>query len=190
MDFTKSFLLFAKKHKEFNAALEIIKNNSQGKIWLIGGFIYRGIASEIYGISKPKIDLDFIVEKNAKEYSLPKNWKISKNRFGNPKFVNRITKESIDFIPIKNIYSIRKRKLEPSIENYLSGVPLNVQSIVFDVYEKEIIGEIGIKSIKDKIVKVNDLEFAEYAAKKKGLTLKEMIYDKAKSLEFKAIYQK
>lgn len=188
MDFTKSFLLFSEKYKEFNTALEIVKRNSEGKIWLIGGFVYRGIASQIYGISKPEIDLDFIVEKNSKEYSLPENWVISKNRFGNPKFVNEFTKEEIDFVPINNIYSIKQRNLEPTIENYLSGVPLNVQSIVFDISKKEIIGNVGIQAIKDKVVKVNDIEFARYAAKKKELTLNEMIYNKANSLGFRAIY--
>jgi hypothetical protein len=188
MDITEAFLLSIKDCQELSRALEIVKINSKGNIWLIGGFIYRNIAHQLYNSQKPKVDLDFIIERETESYYLPMEWAKSENRFGNPKFINVITHESIDFVPLENIYSIKRRKLEPLIENYLSGVPLNIQSIAFDVYQNKIIGEAGINAIKNKTVEVNDIYFAKYAAKKKGIKLNQMIKEKAEDLGFKAVY--
>lgn len=186
MDITEIFLSGAKDREEFPEALEIVKNNSSGNIWLIGGFVYRTIASQLYGLPKPEVDLDFVVEYPVSYFNLPSGWKVDRNRFGNPKLVNG--KKQIDFVPLKNIYSIIQRQLEATIENYLTGVPLTVQSIAYDLTKNKVIGEIGITALQRKIVKVNDIYFAKYAAKKKNKSLQSMIQEKAEGLGFTPIF--
>jgi len=188
MDFTKAFLSGIKDCPEFNEALNILKRNSTGKIWLIGGFVYRTIANQLYGSIRPKIDLDFIIENPVKEFDLPNGWGVKTSCFGNPKLVNK--EKQIDYVPLNNIYSILYRKLEPSIENFLSGVPLTIQSVVYDVYVERIIGETGIKALKNKMIEVNDLHFAKYAAQKKGKSLRNMIQEKAEDLKFSYVLPK
>jgi len=186
MDITQAFLSGVKDCEEFSEALEIVKKNSSGKIWLIGGFVYRTIASQLYGLPKPEVDLDFIVEYPVSDFDLPSGWRADKNRFGNPKLVNG--KKQIDYVPLGNIYSILQRQIEPTIENFLTGVPLTVQSVAYDINENRVIGEIGIDALQRKVVEANDLPFAEYAAKKKNKSLQAMIQEKADGLGFTPIF--
>ncbi len=186
MDVTKAFLDGVRGSQEYEEAVDIVKHNSSGKIWLVGGFVYRTIASQLYGLPKPDVDLDFIVEIPASTFSLPDGWAVDKNRFSNPKLVNG--KKQIDYVPLGNIYSIIQRQIEPKIENFLSGVPLTVQAIAYDVLKNSVIGEIGIDALQRRIVEVNNLFFAEYAAKKKHKSLQAMIQEKADGLCFKPIF--
>lgn len=185
MNFTQLFLNGTKDNSQLREALEIVKSNSSGKIWLIGGFVYRTIASQLYGIPKPEVDFDFIVENAVEHFTLPKDWSVQQNRFGNPKLVNG--NNSIDYVPLDKVYSITSRALPPTIENYLSGVPLTVQSLAYDIYENKVMGDIGIDALKRRVVEINNLHFAEYAASKKGISVDEMIKRKAGSLRFMAV---
>jgi len=186
MNVTEAFLSGVKDCEEFIEALDIVKKNSSGGVWLIGGFVYRTIASQLYKSLKPEVDLDFIVENPVSDFNLPTDWRVDTNHFGNPKLVNG--KKQIDYVPLRNIYSILKRQVKPTIENYLTGVPLTIQSIAYDVYENKVIGEIGINALQRRVVEINDLFFAEYAAQKKDLSVQEMIQEKAKSLGFTPIF--
>ena len=111
----------------------------------------------------------------------------TKNRYGNPKFLG--SKFSIDFVPLHNISSILRRKLAPSIENYLTGTPLNVQSIAYDVMKGRLAGNIGLKAIAEKIIRINNKEQAEIYALNKGISLEEMLKRKAESLGFTPLVQ-
>ena len=137
-------------------------------------------------MSKPEVDLDFVVEYPVSDFDLPDGWRVDKNRFGNPKLISG--RKQIDYVPLEKIYSILQRQIEPTIENYLTGVPLNVQSVAYDINEKRVIGEIGINALLRRVVEVNDLFFAEYAAQKKGKSLREMIQEKADELSFTPIF--
>jgi len=186
MNSTQAFLAGIKDCEEFPEALEIVKKNSSGKIWLIGGYVYRTIASQLYGLPKPEVDLDFVVEYPVSDFDLPLGWKADKNRFGNPKLVNG--KKQIDYVPLENIYSIHQRQIEATIENFLTGVPLTVQSVAYDVNENKVIGKIGITALQRKVIEVNNLNFAEYAAKKKNKSLQTMMQEKAGGLGFIPIF--
>ncbi|MDP2685379.1 MAG: hypothetical protein Q8P20_10205 [bacterium] len=189
IDLTKLFLGATKGSIEFQEALDIVRSNSRGNYWLVGGFVYRSIASALYGLDKPSVDLDFIVESTAEEISLPKSWKKKSNRYGNPKFI-REDGLTIDFVPLKNVSSIRRRGLLATIENFLTGTPLNVQSIIYDVMHNQIKGNIGIKALLDKSVAVNDLEQAEIYSKLKGKPVNEIICEKALALGFTPVFYK
>jgi len=184
MNFTTSFLRVADKYPEFKEALEIVKTNAdEGKIWLTGGFLSRSIIQDLYGVPMAKdIDFDFIVEKSKSEFQLPKGWRSAQNKYGNPKFIG--PDFEIDYIPLNNIHSIRRRNLESTIENYLSGTPLNVQSIAFDVSQNKVIGDVGMKAISDKVVTINNPEQAAYNAGKKGVTPADLVKNIAEQFGF------
>lgn len=171
--------------ENFNEALEITKKNSSGKIWLIGGFLYRNIVNELYGTCKKVAkDFDLVVERANERIILPEGWKKRTNHFGNPELSN--SRYEIDFIPLDNIYYIKKNKLKPSIENHLKGSVFNVQYIAYDIFNKKIIGNIGIKAIEDRTVGVYNLEMLKYISKMHHKTANDMIREKADALGFRA----
>ena len=147
--------------KAYQYALDIIRKNSEGKIWLIGGFIFRTLVNKLYGCKSPSKDFDFIVENITKPLMLPRGWQELETKFGNPK----LKKDNIviDLISLNNVLSIQRRNLKPSIKNFLSGTPLTIQSIAFDINRQVLIGRIGIYSIKNRIVGINNREEYDYA---------------------------
>jgi len=182
MNFNEAFLEGISGNEQFAEGVEIMRRNSSGRIWLVGSMVYGTITHQMYGSQMPKVDLDFVVERKADRFSLPAGWSVSENRFGNPKFVKG--DESIDCVPIRNIHSIQERGLEPTIENVLSGAPLTVQSIAYDVFAHRVIGEVGMDAINRLVVGVNNLQFAEYRAEMLGITVADYLRDKAQALGF------
>ena len=164
-------------------------HNSRGNSWLIGGFVYRNIASSLYGTERAKADLDFIIERSPDNILLAKFWGEKINKYGNPKLFRNDGLE-IDFVPLENVSSILRRRLKPSIENFLTGTPLTIQSIVYNVKNNKIRGNIGIKALLDKTVSVNDSEQLKIYSKRKGKSTVEIIQEKALSLNFTPIFKK
>ncbi len=177
----------------FSISLSVVRDNCKdncGKIWIIGGFLYKSLVELSYGsCEKPTKDYDFIVEKVDEKIVLPIGWRRKVNSFGNPKFVMPSSGIEVDFVPLKKVYSVLERKIKnPCIDNYLNGVPLNVHSLVYDISEKRISGDIGIKALEEKIVRVNDLKMAEDAAELYDTSINEMIRQKAEELGFDGEY--
>lgn len=146
---------------EYQEALSMAKKNSSGKIWLIGSLVYKTLANELWGCDLPPKDFDFVVENIKEDLILPEGWKAVINTHGNPKLSNRDIE--IDLISLSNIHSIKERGLEPDINNFLSGTPLTIQSMVLDVEENALIGDIGIQSLLNKEISINNKEEYEYA---------------------------
>jgi len=190
MKLTRKDLLSIVKDKilsdnDFKEALEITRRNSSGKIWLIGGFLYKNLVDGLYGTcKKPAKDFDLIVERTNKQLILPDGWKRVTNTFGNPKLFNE--ENEIDFIPLKNIYYIKKNKLEPTINNYFKSVPFNIHYLIYDIFADGLSGKIGVRALEEKTVAVHNLEMAKYGAKKYHTTINKMIREKAEALGFKA----
>lgn len=149
-------------NKIYQEALKIAKKNSEGHIWLIGGLVFRALAHHLYGSQFILNDVDFLVEKLNREIIVPKGWVVRKNKFGNPKLIK--TGVVIDLIPIETVYCIQSKNLEPNIENLLSGAPLTVQSIAFDIDKQTLIGNIGIESLINKTVGINNQEEYDHVA--------------------------
>ncbi|MFC1756604.1 hypothetical protein ACFLZC_00375 [Patescibacteria group bacterium] len=146
----------------YHLALEVARKNCKGKIWLIGGAVYKTIASGLYGLKISTKDFDFVIEKATKDLVLPEDWKAIENKHGNLKLNNDSI--DIDLIPLDNIHSIQERGLEPDILNFLSGVPLTIHSIAFDIDKQELIGDIGIQSILKKTIDINNQQEYDYVA--------------------------
>jgi len=170
---------------EYQESLCLVKKNSEGRVWLIGGFIFRNLIHELYGGSLPQFDLNFIVERSKTPLLADDAWTIKENRNGNPKLIKGTI--SIDFIPLDSVHSIQRRRLRPTIENYLSGVPLSVQSLAYSVDEKKLMGEVGINSILNKKIAINDYEEFLYTTERKGLKGFELLTEKATQLGFGAV---
>ncbi len=185
-NYTQIFLETVKDEVDFYEVQKILKEYTQGNIWLIGGFVYRSIVKGLYGTSRPDIDLDFIIEKPEKDIIFPENWKEIKNNYGNTKFI-RNDGLIVDFIPLDNVNSIIRRNLNSTVENFLTGTPMTIQSIAYDISRNIVIGPIGLKAIKDKTVAINNIEEAEIYARKKKKSIKEIMQQKAKELGFRVL---
>lgn len=183
----KALIEELKKSKEYLEALKIVKSNSQGKIWLIGGMVSRSIIKSIYGHLQLKHDLDFLVEKLNNKLVIPKNWKISKNRFENPKLIKGNTE--VDIVPLETAEYIRENKLKPSIKNFLAGTPLDIQAVAFDIEKEKLIGPLGIKALQKKEVRINNSKRFLARTQRKSRTSEELLQQTAKSLKFKPIFQ-
>ncbi|HEY1074849.1 MAG TPA: hypothetical protein VGE59_04115 [Patescibacteria group bacterium] len=181
-ELTRVFNKILIQSKEYQEAITLLEKNHVGKTWIIGGFIYRNLASCLYGTRPVTSDMDFIVEQIPTKPSLPDSWNHTVNHFGNPKYSRDGL--SLDVVPLTNIHSIRTNKLAPTIENYLLGVPLTIQSIAYDIETKEIIGDVGITSLLQKVVSVNNSEELHYLAQKYKRSMNSYISEKASSLCF------
>ncbi len=175
-----------KNNKEYLEVLEIVKSNSQGKIWLIGGIVSRSIIKLIYGRLQLKHDLDFLVEKLNKKLVIPSSWKLAKNRFSNPKLIKGGTE--VDIVPLKTAEHILRNKLTPSIKNFLVGTPLDIQSLAFDIEKEKLIGSLGIKALQRKEVRINNSKPFLAKAKRKKISPEELLQQTAKSVGFKAVF--
>lgn len=60
---------------DFQEALEIGRKNSHGKIWLIGGFLYKNLAHSLYGSKKSTKDFDLVIEDPKSNLVLPRGGK-------------------------------------------------------------------------------------------------------------------
>ena len=161
-----------------------MKDNSFGKIWLVGGFLYKNIASSLYSSQKSTKDFDLVVEEAKSNLLLPEGWKITTNHFDGIKFVNG--KKKIDFMPLANLYYIKNNHLSHCINNFLEGGGLNIHCLAYDILGEKVVGDVGIKALEDKVISAYNLEMLEYGARLYGKTSNEVIRQKAKELGFKA----
>ncbi len=150
--------------------------------WLVGGYVFRHLASALYGAVRPPADLDFVVKKPTRHLELPHGWKVLKNSYGNPKFVKG--ELIIDYVPIEKIWSFERLGTKVTFENFLRQVPFTVQSIAYSVHENKIVGAVGIKAIQDRHVTILDSEEAEIRAQKRGKSVPELIQQLAGELGF------
>ena len=199
--FTGIFEDFLKTHREFQEVFEIAKRNSSGygrrshgRIWIIGGFVYRPIIKSLYGeIPEPlEIDIDFLIERSPKKRDLylPDEWGPKITDYGNLYLVKGNTR--IDLNYLKNFHSIIARRLQPEFGHFFTGTPMGVQAIAYDLTDKSagVRGKIGIEALRDRIVRVNNLEEASYEAQneserqKKVITVGDLVKEKAKELHF------
>ncbi len=174
-------------NQNFRDALIVACIQSCGKIWLTGGSVFRLLANIMYRTPMPAdTDFDFIVTMLEEKVCVPPGWRIEENHYKNPKLIRDAL--SVDLIPIEKVHSIVRRGVAPTIENYLTGTPLNIQSIAYDCMRREIIGEIGIGAIRRKTVAFNDPIQAEIQAARKNMTAVALLEKYAHELGFACGY--
>ncbi len=182
---TAIFNGLADKQSDYSAALRLVQQNSRGRIWVVGGFVYRSLAAELYATPPPRCDFDFLVEEREPVLHLPAGWDERKNSHGNPKLISE--GYWIDLIPMDSQWYFIKHGITPSIEGFLEHAPLTIGSIAYDTVDQKILGEVGQKALHDKTVTVHDAEAAAYVAQLKAKTIEELVQEKAESLGFRAI---
>ena len=174
----------ADNHTDYTAALRLVQQNSRGRIWVIGGFVFRNLASRLYGTPIQKSDYDFMVEQMEPHLRLPQGWTEQRNSHGNPKIVGPST---IDLIPLHNMWYFVNKGITPTIEGFLERTPLTIQSIAYDTVDKKVFGDVGIKALYEKTVTVHHPEVAARIASLKGKTVEQLVREKADSLGFRAV---
>ncbi len=185
-DPTTAFQQALKHVPEWALVQELISRACSGKTYLVGGAVCRAIAHVWHNTPLPKHDWDVIAEK-VNTTKAGAGWQLGVNKFGNPKLARG--KTEVDIMPLNNIRSILRRKLEPNIENYLSGTPVTVQAVAYDLQTKQIIGDIGINALREGTVAVNNAEELACEAERKKITPDALLKKKAESMGFRAIEQ-
>lgn len=171
-----------KKLNSFDEVISIVKSNSKGKIYLIGGSVSRTLASKLYGSKIKSNDFDFIVDILNSNMIVPDGWNVTYKKFGNPTFKKGDVE--IDVFPFSDYAYIKNNSLEPNISNFLDGVPFSIQSLAFDIDDELILGEEGIKALKERKFKVHNVISAKEVAKKKKMTINQRMNLKANSMDF------
>lgn len=181
-DLSKLFSRFLDNNKEYQEALKIVKLNGE-RAWLIGGFVFRNLNNIIHCSTKrQESDIDILISNSPKKFKTIPGWQIRKNRYGNPKFIKG--KRSIDLIPLKTVSQIKRLGLKPTINNYLKYVPFNIQSLVFDINKRKLVGKDGLLALRDKSILIKDAEQAKIYSAKKGVSAEYWVNKKIKELNF------
>ena len=176
----------------FDDFLKIAKKNSKGRIWIIGGFVYRNIIKELYEIpyEKRPIDIDFLVEAHeVKDIFCPRGWKSKRTTMGDLSFSKR-NKYGIDLNGLVNFHSISSNNLPPEIQYFYERNPLNIQAISYDCDRMIVEGEEAIDAIKNKRVEVNYIKEALWEADRiskkigKPFSVNDLVRRKADELGF------
>ncbi|MFH1711245.1 MAG: hypothetical protein ABH840_02960 [Nanoarchaeota archaeon] len=179
----ESFMREAYSDERFREALGIVSANSRGKIWLIGGFLYKTLIKIMHETEITCKDFDFIVER-GRRLDLPEGWKSRTNRFGNPEL--RSENNCVDFIPLDNLLYLRGKRMEPNITNYLASVNFSVFALAYDLREEKIIDGGAIAALEMKVVGVHNPEAAKFSAGVYNKTINEMLRTRAVELGFRA----
>ena len=170
--FSDWFNKFVSQSQDYFEALNTVRNNSNGGIWLIGGAVYRPL---LFGDCEQAKDFDFIVEEFQENFV--RDYFLLRSRFGGFKLVKR--ESQIDIVPLSDVVQIKELALEAKIENYLAHTPFNIHSIAYDVGKKEVIGEVGKKAIREKVLRVHDYKMARRMSEAYSKPIGELLEKKA-----------
>ncbi|TSC89142.1 MAG: hypothetical protein G01um10143_523 [Parcubacteria group bacterium Gr01-1014_3] len=187
--------MYLEQNPRYHQASRLARNNSRGGLWLIGGTVFRTLAHLMYGTplghsptgeaTPKKVDFDFIVGSTPEALHIDSDWAIKTNSYGNRKFT--FGEESIDVIPIATTSSVIRRKVVPTIENFLDGAPFTIQKIALNCLDWRLVDRGGIEALLNQEVKVNDLDEALTVSAKKCRPIPEIMVQLAHDLKFKCI---
>lgn len=175
---------------------DIARSNSKGKVWLVGGKLYRTLTEVIFNTQAGAhgCDYDFITAKATWFNHVPAKWYVVVNDdYGETK-LNPYTTDKTEHawryfrngrqvLDLMTFSRATQAGFEPTLDGYFKSVPLDVQAVALDIESRQLLGH-GLKSICRRVVGVNNLEQAEGAAKRASLTLSAFIEARALSLGF------
>jgi hypothetical protein len=143
----------------FQESLAAARAFSSGKIYAIGGTIYRRL------VGQEAKDDDFLVDDYA--WATLPGWELSENRFGGP--ILRNGAQRVDITRIADMYQVQTCCLEATIKGFLQGgTPLDIQAIAYDFEAKLLIGP-GLDAIMRREVRILNRD-ALWHAKKPEIT--------------------
>lgn len=164
-------------------ALEMVRKNSYGKIWLVGGCVYKPIINDLYGLNISIPDVDFVVEKIRSSWIAEQGWAKHKNRYDNPRLVSD-DGVTIDFTPLRGIRSVKKISCQPTLNDFMKVMPYTVQLISYDTDKRTLLGSRGIQSILTRRIAVNNRGQLKLIACLKGMSERDLFLAKASELRF------
>lgn len=174
----------------FDDFLRIAEKHSEGRIWIIGGFVYRNIIKEFYGRPyEEPIDIDFLVEEHKTKTKCPEGWVDGRTTIGDLSF-SKGNKYRIDLNGLVNFHSISSNSLSPEIQDFYTYNPLNIQAISYDCDRMIVEGEEAIEAIKNQRVEVNYIKEALWEADRiskkigKPFSVNDLVRRKADELGF------
>lgn len=198
-EFTGIFEDFLKSYPEFSEISEIVRRNSramgrrgQAKIWIIGGFVYRPIIKALYGpIKEPsQTDIDFLISRGpaSEELYIPKGWTPSITGAGY--FYLEKGNVRVDLNYLYSFHSIgsvaRAKGSVPKFKHFFKATPMDIQSIAYDLTNKDfgVIGKLGIAAMRNRVVRINNLEEAQFESQKRETKLEDYVREKAEEFGF------
>ncbi len=175
------------KDPHYESAMEVARKNSFGKLWLVGGMVYRTLAAELYGVSGGGADVDFMTEWIQRPIFFPPNGvRLSQTTFGNPRFY--LAGVQLDLYPLHGAVCEEDKSKDLSLPEMLSSyfcdVPLNIQALVYDVDEKVLLGERGIEAIRKREIGINNLYSVIKTITRRHISLRDYLSSKAGNIGF------
>lgn len=165
----------------------------QGKIWLIGGQVYRTAAAMLYGRSMVNhYDFDFLLEQSSDNHNLQiPGWQRLRTGLGGIR-LQRDTQQ-IDIVDLAravhpaDVSQVPHMSAQGKLESYLRYVPLTVQSIVYDTQTEKVHGQVGMQALFARSVAVLNLSNCQSHCHRHGFSPQEYIQQKAQTLGFQAL---
>ena len=177
--------MYLEQNPRYIQASRLARSNSRGGMWMIGGSVFRTLAYLMYGTPMPKkVDFDFVVNSMPLQFTCP-GWEFKINSYGNPKFT--FGDESIDLVQLDRTSSVKRRKVLPTIENFLDGAPFTIQKIALNCLDWRLVDRGGVEALLNQEVKVNDLDEALTVSAKKCRPIPEIMIQLATELQFKRV---
>jgi len=197
---SKRVLTVLNKDPNFRDAYQMVCNKSKTKPYLVGGKLYRTMIELTYDYPARShtCDFDFAAEEIRKKKQKFKKKRYT-DKYGEIRYrtvpvFDRYNSDSIhmktesgakiDLISISDLIAVRAKQQPISIEGYFGSVPLSIQAIAMDVDKCEIFGKIGLDSINEKYVWVNNEFVLNEYSKYKGIRPDNYIKRKADSIKF------
>lgn len=156
------------------------------ELHLVGGGLYRPLIHDVYGVPLKDCDLDFVAVDIALE-KLPVTWGVQQHIPNESPAGCTCWEMSADGTIfhlglLRHHAAIIQTGAEPSISAYLEGVPLSIYSIAYDISKGKLIGEVGIRSIAERAIWINNP--ARFAMRK---IYSKALYIRSNELGFKVI---
>ena len=186
------------KDQNFKDVYQMVSNKSKTKPYLVGGKLYRTLVEIMYDYParSRSADFDFAAEE-IRESKKKKKGRIKLNANGvGASFVLADSDYSGESIKMTSAYGcpidlINIPDLKgldgatPDINGYLTSVPLSIQSIAMDLEKCIIFGKVGIESLNERFVWINNQGALDGLVKHKRWGNGDLyIQDKAKSIRF------
>lgn len=177
---------YLSNNKDYQVALKLVKENSEkGKIWLVGGQVFRPLLKALYNVDfENQFDFDFIVKnlKDSDNFKISKGWNLTKTGLGEPRLING--DKQIDIISLDHSVSpyqkldLSKMNATEKLTSYFNKVPLNIQGIAFDIDKNMLVGNIGIQGVIERKISVNCLKECLAFCRRRKISIRRFIEKK------------
>lgn len=184
LDIERRFISLINSDRNYQEAKKLVEVASSGRVWLIGGYLFRNLVNLIDGNDMliDFSDIDFLAESLKDYFDVPSKWKVEKNSWGNLRFTTG--GRQVDLVAMKNLHPFQDRPDMPKIEEFLGQTPFTVQSIALDIPNNRFIVGAAFKAIEERVVEVNNPREAEVLARYSRLSVACLLREKAISLGF------